>query len=171
MIMRMMQSEIDSPCSRTFCSRFHVSASIGSRQSPFGRRCPLSSKGNSAAIRARHSSVISISGIALGRIRRGGCWPRAAIAGPRKISQLNRSNLFEVPHYGDFRNGSQPAVDDVGANVRSATDKRTSAAFPASSPWGHFRTHAAQHRACTIRSFSCGPPAPSKFSSRYLLGS
>jgi len=62
---RMMQSEIVSPCRRTFCSRCHNTASISACQLPFGMRRPA---GNSTtlAIRARHSSVISISGIALG---------------------------------------------------------------------------------------------------------
>jgi hypothetical protein len=35
--------------------------------------------------------------------------------------------------------GSQPAVEDPEAHVRSAPDQRTSAAFPASSPWGQER--------------------------------
>jgi len=36
----------------------------------------------------------------------------------------------------DHTLGSQPAVEDPEAHVRSAPDQRTSAAFPASSPWG-----------------------------------
>jgi len=63
MMTRMMQSEIDSPCSRTFCSLCHVSESIGIRQLPFAKRGKICSKGNSAAMRARHSSVTSMSGI------------------------------------------------------------------------------------------------------------
>jgi hypothetical protein len=115
---RMMQSDIDSPCSRTFCSHFHVSASTGICQLPFGKRRPVCSKGNSAAIRARHSSLISISGIALGRSRRGWCWPRAAIARPDTISQLNRSNLFAVVTTKPPRTGQCRAAA-ISGNARA----------------------------------------------------
>ena len=59
---RMMQSDIDSFCSRNLCSHCHVAASISVRQLPFGKRRPGGGS-TTLAIRARHSSVISISGI------------------------------------------------------------------------------------------------------------
>ncbi|MCK1518067.1 hypothetical protein IVB22_37420 [Bradyrhizobium sp. 190] len=58
-----MQSDIDSSCSRNLCSQRHVAASISVRQLPFGKRRP-GGGANTLAIRARHSSVISVSGIA-----------------------------------------------------------------------------------------------------------
>jgi hypothetical protein len=61
--MRMMQSDIDSPCSRNLCSCCHVAAPISVRQLPFGKRRPGGGS-NTLAIKARHSSVISVSGIA-----------------------------------------------------------------------------------------------------------
>jgi len=60
--MRMMQSDIDSSCSRNLCNHRHVAASISVRQLPFGKRRPDGGS-NTLAIRARHSSVISVSGI------------------------------------------------------------------------------------------------------------
>ena len=60
--MRMMQSDIDSSCSRNPCSHCNVAASISVRQLPLGKRRPGGGS-NTLAIRARHSSVISVSGI------------------------------------------------------------------------------------------------------------
>jgi hypothetical protein len=60
--MRMVQSDIDSPCSRNLCSQSSVAASISIRQLPFRKRRPGGGS-NTLAIRARHSSVISVSGI------------------------------------------------------------------------------------------------------------
>ena len=94
-VMRMMHSEIDSPRIRTFCSRRHVSSSIGISQWPFGNRRAVSCMSNSNAIRARHSSLISISGIGLAESRRAALgWPPVEPHGPDqgKIRQLNRSN-------------------------------------------------------------------------------
>jgi len=62
MMMRMMQSDIDSSRSRNRCSHRHVAALISVRQLPFGKRRPGGGS-NTLAIRARHSSVISVSGI------------------------------------------------------------------------------------------------------------
>jgi hypothetical protein len=61
------KSEIDSPCRRNFSSRCRVAALIGICQLPFGKRRPVCRNGSVApSIRTRHSSVISISGIAYG---------------------------------------------------------------------------------------------------------
>jgi hypothetical protein len=59
---RMMQSDIDSPFRRSLCSHRHVASSITVPQLPFDKRRPGGGS-MTLAIRARHSSVISISGI------------------------------------------------------------------------------------------------------------
>jgi len=86
-VMRMMHSEIDSPRSRTFCSRRHVSSSIGICQLPFGNRRAVSCMSNSNTIRARHSSLISISGIGLAESRRDGRpWSHMGLTKARSAS-------------------------------------------------------------------------------------
>jgi len=76
----MMQSETDSPCNRTFCSRCHVFESIGIRQLPFGKRGKICSKGNSG--RNEGAALLCNFDVRhwLSEGSRGRCWPRAAIA-------------------------------------------------------------------------------------------
>jgi hypothetical protein len=87
MMMRMMQSEIVSPCRRNCCSRSHVTSLIGIRQLPFGKRRPVAGP-SALSIRARHSSVISIACIVWGSCdgRLGGLM-RAGVAAWKRTSR------------------------------------------------------------------------------------
>ena len=126
---RMMQSDMVSPFRRTFCNRRHVSASICISQFPLGKRFRASSNGNSAAIRARHSSVISISGIAL-VIRGPVLAVRVAIARTGKIIQLNRRNLPQGIDLRHLQQSIKRTTYNMTVNLRTTRGRLVSWPVP-----------------------------------------
>jgi hypothetical protein len=119
-ITRMMQSDMVSPFRRTFCNRCHVSASICICHLPFGKRRRVSSNGNSAAIRVRHSSVISISGIAL-EIFREPVLGRAGSNRPNRKNQPVKSQQSCPQRIGLRHLNNQSNKEQANITVYSAS--------------------------------------------------